>query len=601
MKSFTLRQMKPYGARCALYGLFLVLSVLFTMATALSVADFLRILFGEADSVVPSANLIARWLDGIYTWLVAFGRKNALIIFSAIIFVLYALKNAFGYLAAIEISIVRVRVVRDLRNSMFRKSLRLPMSYFDRNRKGDVMARFGSDMAEYDENTLGSIQMLLTAVVSLVLYFAMLVYLNLKLTGFVLVMLPVVGVVISGLSRKLKRKSKTVQEMNSRLISLTDEAIGGLKVIKAYTAIEFSNHRFRSYNRDYTHLRTAMVRRIYSAWPVSEFLGNVVVIGILLFGSWLVMGGDNGLTADLFVSYVMLFVLMIPPAKDLTTAVAQMKKGRACAERIETLLDEEEEKDSKDFKQLKDSKDFDAPAVELSHVSFSYTPGTLVLDDVNLVVPRGTTLAIVGSSGSGKSTIADLLCRFYDAQKGRIYLSGTPVDAMSLAELRSRIAVVAQDTLLFNDTVAANIAFGSPKATAAEVEQAARAAQAHDFIMALPDGYRTNIGEGGEMLSGGQRQRISIARALLRNPELLILDEATSALDTESERLLQQTLDLVLRERTAIVIAHRLSTVRSADRIVVLDHGAVVESGNHESLMALNGRYASLVKLQSLN
>ena len=601
MKSFTLRQIKPYGARCALYGLFLVLSVLFTMATALSVADFLRILFGEADNVVPAANLVARWLDGIYAWLITFGRKNALIIFSAVIFVLYALKNVFGYLAAIEISIIRVRVVRNLRNNMFHKVLRLPMSFFDRTRKGDVMARFGSDMSEYDENTLGSIQMLLSAVVSILLYFVMLLYLNVKLTGFVLLMLPIVGVVISGLSRKLKRKSQTVQEMNSRLISLTDEAIGGLKVIKAYTAIDFSNRRFRHYNRDYTRLRTGMVRRIYSAWPVSEFLGNVVVIGILLFGSWLVMGGDNGLTADLFVSYVMLFVLMIPPAKDLTTAVAQIKKGRACAERIEALLNETEEDYLNKPFSLGGSTNNNAPAVELSHVSFSYTPETLVLDDVSLVVPRGTTLAIVGSSGSGKSTIADLLCRFYDAQQGRILLSGTPVDAMPLAELRSRIAVVAQDTLLFNDTVGANIAFGCPAANQAQIEQAARTAQAHDFIMALPDGYHTNIGEGGEMLSGGQRQRISIARALLRNPELLILDEATSALDTESERLLQQTLDHVLRDRTAIVIAHRLSTVRSADCIAVLDHGAVVELGTHDSLMALDGRYASLVKLQSLS
>ena len=302
MKSFTLRQVKPYGARCVLYGLCLVLSVLFTMATALSVADFLRILFGEGDAVAQPANLIAQWLDGIYEWLITFGRKQALILFSVIIFVLYSLKNIFGYLAAVEVAILRVNIVRDLRNKMFAKVLRLPMSFFDRTRKGDLLARFGSDMAEYDENTLGSIQMLLMAVVSIVLYMAMLLYLNLKLTAFVLLMLPVVGLVISGLSRRLKRKSQTVQEMNSHLISLTDEAISGLKVIKSYTAIDFSNRRFRHYNRAYTRLRTSMVRRIYSAWPVSEFLGNVVVIGILLFGSWLVMGGDQGLTADLFIS-----------------------------------------------------------------------------------------------------------------------------------------------------------------------------------------------------------------------------------------------------------------------------------------------------------
>ena len=602
--NITLRYSKPYSARGALYVLLVILSVVFTMATALSVADFLKILFGTGDApAMPTGNLVAQGLNSLYAWLIGFGRLRALLLFSAIIFVLYSLKNIFSYLAAIEIGIVRTRIVRDVRNDLFRKALRLPMSYYDRHRKGDVLARFGSDMVEYDENTLGSVQMLLTAVVSLVLYLAMLFYLNVRLTVFVLCMLPLVAGVVAGLSRRLKRKSQTVQEMNSHLVSLTDETIGGLKVIKAYTAIDFSNRRFRDYNRDYTRRRTSMFRRIYAASPISDFLGNVIVVGILLFGSYLIMRGDHGLTADLFVSYVMMFVLMIPPAKDLSTAIAQIKKGRACEERVAAFLAEaEEEVQPARTSAPTAPSDPDSPMVELRHVDFSYTPGVPVLQDVSLQVPRGSTLALVGASGSGKSTIADLLCRLYDIDGGELLLDGTDVRRMGLAELRSRIGVVSQDTLLFHDTVSANIAFGANRSvTAREIEAAARAAQAHDFIAALPQGYDTDLGEGGSLLSGGQRQRISIARALLREPDLLILDEATSALDTENERQLQRTLDEVLRGRTAIVIAHRLSTVAGADRIVVLDHGRIVEQGTHAELMALGGHYSHMVELQSFS
>ncbi|MBO7102040.1 MAG: ABC transporter ATP-binding protein [Bacteroidales bacterium] len=598
--NFTLRHMRPYSARVALYVLLVVLSVLFTMATALSVADFLKLLFGtDSDVSVPSVNLVAQWLDGLYAWLITFGRRNALLLFSALIFLLYTLKNVFEYLSAIEIAVIRTRVIRDLRNSMFHKAMRLPLSYYDHARKGDVLSRFGSDMVEYEENTLNSIQMLLTAIISMVLYLAMLLYLNIKLTLFVLAMLPIVAFVISGLSRKLKRKSKKVQEMNSYLVSITDETIGGLKVIKSYTAIDFVNRRFRLMNRDYTRQRTAMFRRIYAASPISDFLGNVIVIGILLFGSFLVMGGDHGLTADLFISYVMLFVLMIPPAKELTTAISQIKKGRACSDRIEAFLHEEEENYNFSVTNGTSKVSSSTLAVELKHVGFSYTEGIPVLKDINLCVPRGTTVALVGASGSGKSTIADLICRFYEATEGEILLSGTPIQQMTLADLRSRIGVVAQDTLLFNDSVNANIAFGCPNATEEQIRQAAIAAQAHDFIMALPDGYHTNLGDGGSLLSGGQRQRISIARALLREPELLILDEATSALDTEAERRLQDTLNTILVGRTAIVIAHRLSTVVGADNIVVLDHGEIVEQGTHQELIAHGGRYCELATLQN--
>ena len=600
--SFTSQRLRRYWFRMLLFVLLAALGVLFTMATALSVADFLKLLFN--DSTIPTTpnqgNLVAQGLESLYVWLIAFGQRKAIIYFSLLVFASYTLKNVFTYFAAVEMSIIRSKMVRDVRNEMFQKSMSLNMSYYTTTRKGDMLSRFGSDMVEYEENVINSIQTLVNSVVNLLLYLSMLFYINIKLSLFVLCMLPVVVFVISGITRHLRRTSEELQERGSLLMSLMEETMMGLKIIKAYTAIDFSNRRFRIQNKSYTDLRVKVYRRVDMASPVSDFLGNVIVIGILLFGSHLVMSGDNGLTAELFISFIMMFVLMISPAKELTTAISQIKKGRGCEERLSQLLQGEEENRGGElvFDGLKES-------IEFRNLNFSY--GTVtdgerkeVLTGINLTIPRGRKVALVGSSGSGKSTLADLVSRFYAVDRGQLLVDGKPISDYSLSSLRQHIGVVAQDTLLFNDTVSANIAFGMEGATFGQIVEAAKVANAHDFIEKLPQGYDTNIGDKGDCLSGGQRQRLSIARTVLRHPDILILDEATSALDTESERLVQQALDQVLEGRTAIIIAHRLSTIKNVDEIVVLEQGKIIERGTHAQLMDKGGRYKELVDLQQL-
>ena len=598
--SFTTHYMKPYAARVAAYGFFVLLSVVFTMATALSVADFVKILFPQegAAAAVPSAggSLLSQGIQWLYDRLIAYGPQRALIFFALIVFVLYAFKNIFSYLSLVQMAVIRSKVVRDIRNHLFAKAMRLPISYYSHNRKGDILSRFGGDMVEYEESTLNSVQQMVTAIVSMVLYLAMLFYISPKLTLFVLCMLPIIVFVISGITHRLRRNSLELQERNSFLTSLMEETIMGLKVIKAYTAIDFSNDRFRQADQGYARLRTKVLRRVDLSSPVSDFLGNCVVIGILLFGSSMVLRGDTGLTSELFVSYIMMFVLMIPPSKDLTTAISQMKKGRACVDRLQQFLHEPETvvdaPDAQPFTGLHQQ-------IEFRQVGFHYIPGTEVLSDINLTIPKGSTVALVGSSGSGKSTLVDLLMRFHDCTSGAILIDGRPLQSLRISDLRQHIGVVAQDTILFNDTIRGNIAFGCPQASEAQVQQAAQVAGAHQFILQQPQGYDTNIGDGGDRLSGGQRQRLSIARALLRNPDILIFDEATSALDTESERLVQQSLDRLMANSTAMVVAHRLSTIQNADLIVVLEQGRIVERGTHQQLMQRQGRYSQLVQMQS--
>ncbi|MBO4588958.1 MAG: ABC transporter ATP-binding protein [Bacteroidales bacterium] len=591
---FTVRQIKPYSAKVAVYGLFVVLSTLFMMATALSVSDFLKLLF-EPDTPMPSqgGNLISQALEALYGWMIAQGKSTALWLFAALLIVLFFFKNLFGYLSAVVAGVMRNRITRDIRNRMFTKAMRLSVGYYSSRREGDVLSRFGNDIVEYEENVLVSIHTLASAVVTLVLYLLMLFYIDVRLTGVVLLSIPVISLVISSISHRLKRNSKEVQDQGGTLLSLTEEAIRGLRVIKAFNAIDFSNRRYQTLNHEYSRRRTAMLRRIHAASPVSEFLGSTVVVAVLLFGTVLVIRGGSMLTAELFVSYLMLFVLMLPPAKSLSTSIAQIKRGEGCVTRMVDFLED------KSIEAQDESK----PAIEhignieLKDVVMEYpgqnseATGVQALRGVDLHIAEGKTTAIVGMSGSGKSTIANLLLRFYEPTEGRITVDGRDVREYSLSSWRSRIGVVAQEPQLFNDTVANNIAYGMPNATRQQIKEAARIADADDFIKAMPDGYDSYVGDGGSMLSGGQRQRICIARAVLRNPDLLIFDEATSALDSESERQVQQSIDTLLHGRTAVVIAHRLSTVRNADQIVVIDRGCVAELGTHEELMAMGGIY----------
>lgn len=588
--TFTGKYMRPYGARLAVYGVFVVLSTAFVMATALSVTDFLKLLF-EGEEVLPGSgsNLISRWLEGLYGWMIGYGKQSALWLFSLLVLALYGSKNLFGYLSAVVIGKVRSRVVRDIRKDLFGKSMKLKRGYFSEQKEGDILSRFGGDVTEYDENVLGALQTLVSSAVGLVMYLAMLLYLDYRLTGVVLASIPLVAFVISGLSRRLKKKSKSVQEKNGYLLSLTEEAISGLRIIKAYNAIDFSNRRFRAVNADYSKERIGMFRRIYAASPISDFLGNTIVVAVLVVGAMMVVGGEGRLSAELFVSYIMLFVLMLPPAKNLSTAVAQIKRGKGCVARLEEFLANDQEEPLGGSATLERMGD-----VEMRGVGFTYGEGK-VLNNIDLSIKKGSMVALVGASGSGKTTLANILLRFYEPTEGSVMVDGRDVADYSVASWRSRIGVVTQEPALFNDSIFNNIAFGLEGVTPEQVEQAAKIANAHDFISEMEDGYDSIVGDGGSLLSGGQRQRICITRAIVGNPDLLVLDEATSALDTEAERCVQQGLEQAMKGRTVLVIAHRLSTVRNADEIVVLDKGEIVERGTAKELYEAGGIYRKMV------
>ena len=541
-------------------------------------------------------------VNNAYWWIGNFisehGPFLTLVLMGAILIGMTLLKTA-GYFASSAVMVpLRTGIVRDIRIEVYNKVLRLPLSFFSEERKGDIIARMSADVTAVENSLTSSIDMLLRNPIALVIYFSTLFMISWEMTLFVIVVLPLAGWVMGVVSRKLKRQSSTAQAQWGDIMSQLDETLGGLRIIKAFLAEGKMAARFAKTNNDYRDAMNAMVIRQSSAHPMSEFLGTCVIVIVLWFGGSLILGTEYApMDAATFIFYMVILYSIINPLKEFAKAFYNVPLGLASMDRIDMIL--KAENPIKEPANPLPLKSFDQQ-LEFRDVSFSYVEGRPVLRHINLVVPKGKTIALVGQSGSGKSTLVDLVPRYHDVQEGAVLIDGKNIKDVSIHSLRSLIGNVNQEAILFNDTFYNNITFGVENATMEQVIEAAKIANAHDFIMESEKGYDTMIGDRGGRLSGGQRQRVSIARAILKNPPILILDEATSALDTESERLVQEALERLMKSRTTIAIAHRLSTIKNADEICVLYEGEIVERGTHEQLIALNGYYKKLNDMQSL-
>ena len=526
------------------------------------------------------------------------GASVALACLATLLVVMTLLKVGVTYLSSYFIIPMRNGIVRDIRNKMYDKIVSLPIGFFTSERKGDVMARISGDVTEIEVSVMASLDMLFKNPVMIIACLVMMIVVSWELTLFVLVLLPIAGYIMGKVGSRLKRKSLEAQQQWGQILSTTEETLGGLRIIKAFNAEKKMESRFHGETQWFYKISNAIQRRHSLAHPMSEFLGTAAISILLWFGGTLILSGDSTIDAAGFIYYMVIFYSIINPAKDLSKAGYSIQKGMASMERIDKILCAEnplcDPEKPLDLSVIEPQK---AP-ISFKNVVFSYDGEHCVIDDVSLEVPAGKTIAIVGQSGSGKSTLVDLLPRFWDIDSGVIEIGGVNIKDFKVKELRSMMGNVNQEAILFNDTFYNNITFGVENATQQEVEAAARIANAHEFIMETPEGYRTNIGDRGCKLSGGQRQRLGIARAILKNPPILILDEATSALDTESERLVQEALERLMKNRTTLVIAHRLSTIVNADMICVMNQGKIVERGSHEQLLALNGFYKRLVDMQ---
>lgn len=610
------RFVSPYRGKVTLNVLFNLLSTIFSLFSFAAIIPVLQMLFGLTQRVgayvplqwsMPLEQLLDAVKNNLFCWIgqqTEAGNAAWVLFWLGLFLVLMTgAKCLCAYLASYYMIPIRTGVLRDLRRSLYEKITVLPIGYFTEKKKGDVISRMTVDVQEVENSMVASLDMLLRDPIMVVIYLFTLFFLSWQLTLFVLLLLPTAGLLIGRIGRNLKKRSTKGQEQTGELLSQIEETLGGLRVVKAFNAEHKLRARFDAQNERTRDTFNRIHRRYALAHPVSEFLGTALIAVLLWYGGGLILAAHSTIDAAEFIYYLVIFYSIINPFKDITKAAYSVKKGSAALDRIDSILCVQDATESSPSRPLalSSSRPLDAsvPRVSYDHVSFAYQQDMPVLQDVSFQLQSGQTIAFVGQSGSGKTTLVDMLPRFYDVQEGAIRVDGVDVREMDVHALRARMGVVSQDAILFNDTIWNNITFGVETATEEQVREAARVANALEFIEQTENGFMTIVGDRGCRLSGGQRQRISIARAILKNPEILILDEATSALDTESERLVQEALEHLMQHRTTLVIAHRLSTIRNADIICVMQDGKIVERGTHQQLLAQQGYYARLLAQQA--